>query len=115
MEKYLMCSQYRDKIRSAAEAVRMIKPGQRVFIGSGCGVPQTLARELFLAIPMFADLEIVRQLAIENVPLSFMADCSKDHFINIRSFYIGAGIHPGIAKHMRTPYSGQPFFYSQAV
>jgi acyl-CoA hydrolase/GNAT superfamily N-acetyltransferase len=92
---------YDEKKRTAAAAVRMIKPGQRVFIGSACGVPQTLVRELFMATRLFADVEIVRQLSMETVPLSFMADSSMDQLFNIRSFYIGSGRHPGIARHMR--------------
>jgi acyl-CoA hydrolase/L-amino acid N-acyltransferase YncA len=93
---------YAEKKRSAAEAVRMIKPGQRVFIGSACGVPQALVRELFLATRLFADVEVVRQLSMEIFPLSFMADVSMDQLVNLRSFYIGSGRHPSIARHMRT-------------
>ncbi len=92
---------YDQKKRTADEAVRMIKPGQRVFIGSACGVPQTLVRELFMATRFFADVEVVRQLSMEIVPLSFMADCSLDQLFNIRSFYIGSGRHPSIARNMR--------------
>jgi acyl-CoA hydrolase/L-amino acid N-acyltransferase YncA len=92
---------YDQKKRSAAEAVRMIKPGQRVFIGSACGVPQTLVKELFLATRFLADVELVHQLSMETVPLSFMADASLDQLFAIRSFYIGSGRHPGIARNMR--------------
>jgi acyl-CoA hydrolase/L-amino acid N-acyltransferase YncA len=38
---------------------------------------------------------------MEIVPLSFMADCSLDQLFNIRSFYIGSGRHPSIARNMR--------------
>ena len=31
---------YLEKRRSAAEAIRLIKSGQRVFIGSACGQPE---------------------------------------------------------------------------
>ena len=93
---------YELKKRSAAEAVRMIKPGQRVFIGSACGVPQALVRELFLASRLFADVEIVRQLSLEIAPLAFMADHSMDQLVNIRSFYMGSGRHPSIARNLRT-------------
>ena len=37
---------YIEKKCSAQEALRRIRPGQRVFIGSSCGEPQHLVREL---------------------------------------------------------------------
>ena len=101
MADFFWQATYDEKKRTAAEAVRMIKAGQRVFIGSACGVPQTLVRELFMATRLFADVEVVRQLSMEIVPLSFMADCSLDQLFNIRSFYIGSGRHPSIARNMR--------------
>jgi len=37
---------YLQKRRSAADAIRFIKSGRRVFIGSACGQPQELVRAL---------------------------------------------------------------------
>ena len=37
---------YRGMIASAQEAVAHIQPGQRVFIGTGCGQPQLLVKAL---------------------------------------------------------------------
>ena len=45
---------------SAREALAKIKPGQRVFIGSSCGEPQHLVRELSELSVQFRDIEIVR-------------------------------------------------------
>ena len=38
--------QYKSKLRTADAAVRMIRAGQRVFIGSSCGEPQHLVNAL---------------------------------------------------------------------
>ena len=37
---------YVENKKKAAEALKIIKPGQRVFIGSSCGEPQHLVREI---------------------------------------------------------------------
>ena len=37
---------YLQKIISAEQAVKLIKTGQRVFIGSGCGEPQHLVQTM---------------------------------------------------------------------
>ncbi len=54
--------------RSAQEAMKLIKSGQRVFIGSSGGEPQHLVRALCEATERLTDLEIVRLLALETGP-----------------------------------------------
>jgi acyl-CoA hydrolase len=39
---------YADKLAAADEAVRVVRAGQRVFIGSGAAEPQTLVEALSL-------------------------------------------------------------------
>ena len=75
--------------RSALDAIKLIKPGQRVFIGSSCGEPQYLIRTLSEASNRLTDIEIVRLLALENTPLTLIANKTMDHSLNIRSFYLG--------------------------
>ena len=51
---------YRDKIISAPAAAALIRPGQHVFIGTGCAAPRTLVAALendLLEPP--ADVELV--------------------------------------------------------
>ena len=50
--------------RSALDAIKLIKPGQRVFIGYSCGEPQYLIRTLSEASNRLTDIEIVRLLAL---------------------------------------------------
>ena len=45
--------QYVEKKKDASEAVRLIKGGQRVFIGSGCGEPQHLVKALAGDLQLF--------------------------------------------------------------
>jgi len=87
--------------RSALDAIKLIKPGQRVFIGSSCGEPQYLIRTLSEASSRLTDIEIVRLLALENTPLTLIANKTMDHSLNIRSFYLGSAKPQGLARNKR--------------
>ncbi len=87
--------------RSAQEAMKLIKSGQRVFIGSSGGEPQHLVRALCEATERLTDLEIVRLLALETGPLTLIAAKSKDQTLNIRSIYMGSAKTKGIARNNR--------------
>jgi len=87
--------------RSAADAIKLIKPGQRVFIGSSCGEPQHLIKTLSEASSRLTDIEIVRLLALENTPLTLIANKTLDHSLNIRSFYLGSAKPQGLARNKR--------------
>lgn len=87
--------------RSGPEAIRLIKPGKRVFIGSSCGEPQYLIRVLSEASSRLTDIEIVRLLALENTPLTLIANKTMDHSLNIRSFYLGSAKPQGLARNQR--------------
>ena len=92
---------YVDKLTSAEKALQHIKPGQRVFIGSSCGEPQYLVKELSNASLRFTDLEIVRLLCIERGPLTLVANRSHSRQFNIRSFYLGSGHSTKINRDKR--------------
>ncbi|NLI83509.1 MAG: GNAT family N-acetyltransferase [Deltaproteobacteria bacterium] len=92
---------YLKKLRSATDAVKNIKAGQRVFIGTSCGEPQHLVRELANQAAGFTDLEIVRLLSLESAPLTLMASEQSRHSFNIRSFYSGSAIWEQLARHRR--------------
>ena len=57
---------YAENRRSAREALSLIKPGQRVFIGSSCGEPQHLVRELSQMSNYLRDIEINRLMTLRN-------------------------------------------------
>ena len=92
---------YVENRRSAAEVLRLIKPGQRVFIGSSCGEPQHLVRELSEMSDYLKDIEINRLMTLETTPLTLIADKTKDHSLNIRSFYLGSAKPKAIARNKR--------------
>ena len=69
---------YVENKRSAKQAIGLIKPAQRVFIGSSCGEPQHLVRVLSEASDYFRDIEINRLMTLETTPLTLIADKSRD-------------------------------------
>jgi len=92
---------YVEKKKDASEAVRLIKGGQRVFIGSSCGEPQHLVKALAETSNCFSDIEIVRLMALERSPLSLIADKTMCRAMNIRSFYLGSAKTSGMRQEMR--------------
>ena len=92
---------YNSKLRTADEAVRMIRPGQRVFIGSSCGEPQHLVDALMDNAGFFSDVEIVRLLSVEGSLLALMADEYRGHSFNLRSIYQGSDQTKGLRANKR--------------
>lgn len=92
---------YVEKRKSAAEAIGLIRPGKRVFIGSSCGEPQYLVRALSAVSNRLTDLEIVRLLTLESSPLTMIADKTQCQNLNIRSFYLGSASAKQIAQNKR--------------
>src|SRR4030042_2927593 len=92
---------YVEKRHKGRDAIRMIRPGQRVFIGSSCGEPQHLVRILAEECSRFSDVEIVRLLAMEKTPLTLIANKDAKHSLNIRSFYLGSAKASGIERNKR--------------
>jgi acyl-CoA hydrolase/ribosomal protein S18 acetylase RimI-like enzyme len=92
---------YIENKRSAHEAMGLIRPAQRVFIGSSCGEPQHLVRELSEASNYFKDIEINRLMTLETTPLTLIANKTRDQSLNIRSFYLGSAKPKAIARNKR--------------
>jgi acyl-CoA hydrolase/GNAT superfamily N-acetyltransferase len=92
---------YLEKRRRADEAMRVIRPGQRVFIGSACGQPQALVQALFESAGRLSGLEVVRLMSRETAALSSLADQTRDFALNIRTIYLGASNDESIARHKR--------------
>ncbi|MGD9505949.1 MAG: GNAT family N-acetyltransferase [Syntrophobacteraceae bacterium] len=92
---------YLAKRKSAEEAILCIKPGQRVFIGTSCGEPQRLVKELADQSGHFTDLEIVRLMSLETAPLTLIASETASNRFNVRSFYAGSTIPKSLARNRR--------------
>ncbi|MEI6972071.1 MAG: GNAT family N-acetyltransferase [bacterium] len=86
---------FKDSIATAAEAVSKIRPGNRVFIGTGCAQPRELVHALAARGRDLADTEIVHLLTIGDAPYatSELADCFR-----VNSFFIAENVRPMIQQ-----------------
>ncbi len=83
--------EYVRKQCTAEEAVRLLRSGRRVFIGSSCGEPQHLVQALVENADHFSDLEIVRLMSLESSPITSLANEDKRDNFHIRNIYQGSG------------------------
>ena len=80
---------YKDMIMPAAEAVKRIRPGQRVFIGTGCAEPRTLAQALSERAGQLAGVEVVHLLTFGTAPYAHRQ--LQDNF-RVNSFFIADNV-----------------------
>src|SRR3989304_1479116 len=80
---------YRSQIATAAQAVAQLRPGQRVFIGTGCAEPLELVRALTRRASDLADTEIVHLLTFGDAPY---AHKEMTQFFRINSFFIAENV-----------------------
>ncbi len=98
---------YGDKLVTSADAVRKIRPGDRVFIGSACGEPQELVRAMAAAADNFADTEVIHVLTLGVAPYA-----QPRYIDNFRpnAFFIGNAVRDAV-NTARADYT--PIFLSQ--
>ena len=80
---------YESLISTAKEAIGRIKPGQRVFIGTGCAQPQQLVAALVANSPNLADIELVHLLTFGDAPYAHKD--LAEHF-RVNSFFIAENV-----------------------
>lgn len=87
---------HRNKVVSATEAVRLIQPGQRVFVGTACATPVTLVRALEAVTPPVPDVELVHFLTTGAVEHD--DDGRARTRYRHRSFFAGSDIRAAIRQ-----------------
>ncbi len=106
-----MSNQWRElcanKIVPAAEAVKKIRAGDRVFIGSACGEPQELVRAMVAYGDHLADTEIVHVLTLGVAPY---AQAKYAQHFRANAFFIGNNMRDAV-NDARADYT--PVFLSQ--
>ncbi|HNR36666.1 MAG TPA: GNAT family N-acetyltransferase [Candidatus Hydrogenedentes bacterium] len=85
----LWTQKYDDMIATADEAVWHIKPGNRVFVGTGCAHPQALTTALVARASSLADVQIIQMLTLGDAP--YAAKNLSEHFI-VNSFFISENV-----------------------
>ncbi|TXT57035.1 MAG: hypothetical protein BAJATHORv1_20634 [Candidatus Thorarchaeota archaeon] len=86
---------YKKKVLDASKAIRKIKRGSRIFLGTGCGVPYHLVQELANNASKMADNEIVHLLTLGDTP---SADPKFQTQFRHNSFFISANMRDAVAE-----------------
>lgn len=80
---------FSDMIATADEAVERVRPGQRVFVGTGCAQPVELVRALARRSAGLSDCEIVHLLTMGDAPY---AERELSQFFRVNSFYVAENV-----------------------
>lgn len=98
-------TRYREKIKTAPEALEVLRPGNRLFIGSACGTPQKLVQAL--AGRPIEDVEITHLLTLGVAPYTHEALAGR---FRANSFFISQNVRPAVQEG-RADYT--PIFLSE--
>ncbi len=86
-------SQYRSHLMSAAEALRIVRSGDRVWIQSGCGTPHLLVDAL---VARGTDLHDVEIMHMKNLgPAEYTEERFAGHFRH-RGLFLGDNVRPAV-------------------
>ncbi len=88
---------YADLIMSPNKALEGIRPGQRVFIGTGCAQPQSLVTALVDRAGELADTEIVHLLTFGDAPYAKKELAAQ---FRVNSFFIADNVRSIIQEGM---------------
>jgi len=99
-------ARYAEKLVTAQEAVRVVRHGQRVFIGSGAGEPQTLV-EALSAREDLADAEIIHILTLG---VATYAEPRLGERFRHNAYFIGPNVREAVSQG-RADYT--PIFLSE--
>jgi len=88
-------SKYRHKLKDPKSALQRIRPGDRIFIGSGCAVPSLLVQTLVDMGSNLRDTEIIHILTIGGTPYTNEEFCNN---FRCNTFFIGNNTRSAIAE-----------------
>jgi len=86
---------YQDAVVSAEEAIGHVRPGNRVFVGTGCAEPQELVHALAERAGALVDIEVVHLLTLGSAP--YATEELAERF-SVNSFFIAANVREIIQK-----------------
>jgi acyl-CoA hydrolase len=84
---------YKNKLRTADEALKCVESGMRVYIQPGCAEPETLVEALIQRAPFVHDVEIVHMMTMGGAP--YVAPEMAGHFRH-NAVFIGANVREAI-------------------
>lgn len=85
--------EYRRKLTTAAEALRVLRSGQRVYVHPGCAEPETLVEALVARRDELENVEIAHILTLGSAP--YVAPGMEKHFRH-RSLFTGGNVRKAL-------------------
>ena len=95
MQEFDWKEKYKDKIGTAAAAMRLIKSGNSIFIGTGCGQPQHLVSALVEHSSHIYDAHIIHLLTMGAAPY---ADERLREKFKMNTFFIADNVRGALRK-----------------
>ena len=95
MQEFNWIEKYKDKTGNVTSAVKLIKSGNSIFIGTGCGQPQQLVDALVKHSSHIYDAHIVHLLTMGAAPY---ADEKFREKFKMNSFFIADNVRDALSK-----------------
>ncbi len=95
MQEFDWKDRYKDKIRTAPVAMKLIKSGNSIFIGTGCAQPQHLVNALVEHSSKIYDAHIIHLLTMGTAPY---ADEKFREKFKMNSFFIADNVRDAFAR-----------------
>lgn len=95
MQPFDWKDKYAHLIRSSSEAIKMINPGDRIFIGTGCGQPQHLVNALVEHGDHIYDAHVIHLLTMGTAP--YVHPKFREKF-KMNSFFIAENVRGALEE-----------------
>jgi len=95
MSKIEWTQKFKSKVVDSSQAIKKIKRGARIFLGTGCGVPYHLVQELATHSGQMADNEIVHLLTLGDTP---SADSKFQNQFRHNTFFVSSNIREAVSE-----------------
>ena len=95
MQEFDWKTKYKNKITTAASAMKLIKSGNSIFIGTGCAQPQHLVNELVAHSSGINDAHIIQLLTMGSAP--YLDEKFREKF-KTNTFFIGENVRNSLGK-----------------
>jgi len=95
MQEFIWKEKYKEKIGTAAAAMKLIKPGNSIFIGTGCAQPQHLVNALVEHSSHIYDAHIIHLLTMGAAPY---ADEKFREKFKMNTFFIADNVRGALRR-----------------